>query len=376
MTKNSPELSELYLDYVAKNIPCIHEDLWKKIVFFTYDLKELPSKVSHVVIVRNNFIGYCKNLNGNSKIWWEARGWSSKESEYQTWKYKKDKKDKRKKYISPFSREFWLNKGCTIEQADFERNSRRPIRKEYWVKKGFSEQEAIEKAKESKDSNNKSGFAAKRDPNPWEKKIRIEYYLARGYSLEDAKNALKERQATFTLKKCTEKYGEEDGAKIWQKRQDKWQNTLNSKSPEEICKINKSKGMTFEAYVLKYGEEEAKARFYRSGFNFRRYANCSGILYYIKFYNDVMEFWKIGITNHKLNERFWNDKIKRHNLNYEVVYIKEDIYSNCFLMEQRILEEFKENRIKIDYQGFNSTECFNENIFDRIPKNLLDSNIS
>lgn len=372
MIKNSPELSELYLDYVAKNIPCIHEDLWKKIVFFIYNLEELSSKISYVFMIRKNFIGYCKDLNQYSKIWWEARGWPSKDIEYQIWKYRKENK---RNSISVFSREFWFNKGYTVEQADFERNSRRPIRKEYWVKKGFSEQEAIEKAKESKNNNNLSGARASRPLNPWETDTRIEYYLERGYSSEDAKNALKERQTTFTLGKCIEKYGEEKGPEIWQVRQDKWQNTLNSKSPEEIYKINKSKGFTFEDYVLKYGEEKAKEHFYHSTFDFRRYANCPGILYYIKFYNEEMEFWKIGITKRKLNQRFWNEKIKKYNLNYEIIDTKEDIYSNCFLMEQVILEEYKENRIKIDYQGFNSTECFNENIFDKLPINLLDPNI-
>jgi hypothetical protein len=373
MIKNSPELSELYLDYIAKKIPCIHEDLWKKIVFFTYNLEELSGKVSHIVIVRKNFIGYCKDLNQYNKIWWEARGWPLKDIEYQIWKYKKENK---RNSISAFSREFWLNRGYTIEQADFERNSIRPICKEYWIKKGFNEQEAIEKAKEFKDSNNKNGSKGRRNLNPWEKSTRIEYYLERGYSLEDAKNVLKERQATFSLEKCIEKYGEDAGSIVWRERQDKWQNTLNSKPLKEICRINKSKGRTFEDHVLKYGEERAKERLYTAGFNYRKHANCSGILYYIKFYNDEIEFWKIGITKQKIDERFWNSNIKRHNLNYEVIDTKEDIYSNCFMMEQVILKEYKENRIKIDYQGFNSVECFNKNIFDIIPTNLLETNIS
>lgn len=40
---------------------------------------------------------------------------------------------------------------------------------------------------------------------------KIDYYLVRGYSEQDAKKALRERQRTFTLEKCIAKYGEEKG---------------------------------------------------------------------------------------------------------------------------------------------------------------------
>lgn len=57
--------------------------------------------------------------------------------------------------------------------------------------------------------------------------LRVEYYTKRGYSEEDAKKALSERQATFSLEKCIEKYGTEDGHRIWSERQELWIN--NSK---------------------------------------------------------------------------------------------------------------------------------------------------
>jgi hypothetical protein len=54
----------------------------------------------------------------------------------------------------------------------------------------------------------------------------LEYYLERGYSEEESQNKLKERQSTFSLKKCIEKYGEEYGEKRWRERQEKWQISL------------------------------------------------------------------------------------------------------------------------------------------------------
>lgn len=70
---------------------------------------------------------------------------------------------------------------------------------------------------------------------------RIEYYLARGMDEEEARAALSERQTTFSLEKCIEKYGEEAGLARWQERQEKWQSTLAAKPAEEQARINKAK---------------------------------------------------------------------------------------------------------------------------------------
>ena len=50
----------------------------------------------------------------------------------------------------------------------------------------------------------------------------IEYYLKRGLNIEEAKLKLSERQKTFTLEKCIKKYGEIEGLKIFNKRNEKW----------------------------------------------------------------------------------------------------------------------------------------------------------
>jgi len=66
---------------------------------------------------------------------------------------------------------------------------------------------------------------------------RIEYYLEKGFSENEAKEIISKNQKTFSLDKCIEKYGEE-GKLIWEARQKKWQDTLNSKSDEEKLEIN------------------------------------------------------------------------------------------------------------------------------------------
>lgn len=56
----------------------------------------------------------------------------------------------------------------------------------------------------------------------------IEYWIKKGYSEEEAKEKVSERQRTFTLEKCIEKYGLEDGYKRWKERQEKWKKSLQN----------------------------------------------------------------------------------------------------------------------------------------------------
>lgn len=73
----------------------------------------------------------------------------------------------------------------------------------------------------------------------------LDYYTSRGYSNQEAKEMLRKRQQTFSLKKCIEKYGVEQGTARWEARQKKWLDTLNRKSAKEKNRINrlKLKGM-------------------------------------------------------------------------------------------------------------------------------------
>lgn len=67
----------------------------------------------------------------------------------------------------------------------------------------------ISKANDSKRKNNSYTTTA-------------EYYITRGFSPEEAEVLLKQRQTTFSLEKCIEKYGKEAGTERWINRQEKW----------------------------------------------------------------------------------------------------------------------------------------------------------
>lgn len=158
------------------------------------------------------------------------------------WSRNNMSKTKRK---SPFGKEFWLDKGYSVEEAEYKRNSIRPIKKEYWLERGYSEQDAIEKAEQTKRNNNKKGaqkvgekpkdFFRQRSPRC------KEYWLNKGYSEEESLQKLNEFQNHFSLEKCIEKYGQNEGYKRFLERQQKWQTTLNNKPLGEWQDIQKRK---------------------------------------------------------------------------------------------------------------------------------------
>lgn len=56
---------------------------------------------------------------------------------------------------------------------------------------------------------------------------RIEYWLSKGYSGDEVILKLKDRQRTFSLQKCIEKYGKEEGIRRFEQRQEKWMKSLH-----------------------------------------------------------------------------------------------------------------------------------------------------
>ena len=189
----------------------------------------------------NEFLGISKSLNRYTRLYWGIRGWSEPEIDFKIKQFKKGKP----KRLSPFSVEFWIKKGHSKIEAEKIRNSKSPIYSEYWIEKGYDSASAKEKAIEVKSSNNIK--ASKNSLSRSDERIRsssrrcVEYWLLRGYDLEESKIEVGKIQSTFSKAKCIEKYGPINGLQKWQDRQDGWQNTLKSKSVDEIILLNKNK---------------------------------------------------------------------------------------------------------------------------------------
>lgn len=244
------------LDTVIKNIkPDLYQCLLSELLDANVENnkkiieQQIRSKLNLTSKLARHTVGY-----------WKARGWSADES------YIKSRENTQKNRKSVYSREFWLEKinpvtglHYTIDEADFERNSRRPIRKEYWISKGYCDDESEKLAVNAKTNNNAKGASKNKGSTVRRITSRrcIEYYLARGYSEDESKKLLSESQKFFSKDICIQKYGEEHGIKVWKDRQDRWQAKLDSKSNDEKSRINRlkiSKGITVskaEKLILK-----------------------------------------------------------------------------------------------------------------------------
>lgn len=88
------------------------------------------------------------------------------------------------------------------------RKENSPFSKEYYEKRGISE-------------NNRIDFINRALKNR-KFETTLQYWIEKGYTEFEAQKKLKERQTTFSLKKCIEKYGKEKGLERWKKRQEKW----------------------------------------------------------------------------------------------------------------------------------------------------------
>jgi len=176
----------------------------------------------------------------------------------------------------------------------------------------------------------------------------LEYWLNKGFSLEEAKLLQSERQKTFSKEICITKHGIEKGLKIWNERQIKWQETLNNKSDEEKARINRLKvtnGISiskaekeiFEILNNKIKIEKQFTLYYEN----KRY-----FIYDLKFNNKIIEYngdyWHANPIKYKRNDilnfprksikakRIWEKDKKKIELaesqGYEVLVIWENDY--------------------------------------------------
>lgn len=92
---------------------------------------------------------------------------------------------------------------------------------------------------------------------------RIEYYLKRGLSEEEAKEALQERQAVGKLSNFVKRYGVELGTQKWNERQGKWlkscKRTNFSKISQELFdEVSQRIGDKHNIYYATYDREDMK----------------------------------------------------------------------------------------------------------------------
>jgi hypothetical protein len=157
------------------------------------------------------------------------------EDEYEKWSIE-DRTSKKKNTEAGFLRKRSENPNFDKENSFY--------CKEYWIKRGYSEEESIKLSYEKtkinrdilKDIINK--YPNYQKGKSWNSK---EYWMKKGYSEVDSIKIVSEKQSTFSLDKCIEKFGEIEGEKKWRDRQKKWIKTMDNKSEEEKLEILRKK---------------------------------------------------------------------------------------------------------------------------------------
>jgi hypothetical protein len=167
----------------------------------------------------------------------------------------------------------------------------------------------------------------------------IQYYINKGYSLEDSEKLLKERQTTFSLEKCIEKYGYDKGYKKWTDRQEKWLNNYQkinySKISQEmfisIYKELINVGFFDKVYFAKLDKND-NIHESKNNYEYRLKLNKSYILpdFFIPSLDLILEFdgtyYHRDTTENKEREKTRDENII--NSGYKVLHISEKEYKD------------------------------------------------
>ena len=167
----------------------------------------------------------------------------------------------------------------------------------------------------------------------------VDYYMLKGYDVETSKKLLSERQRTFTLEKCIEKYGDVAGYERWMDRQEKWLNNYKkvnySKISQElfisIYETLKEIGFDEKVYFAKL-DKDGHIHDTNKNYEYRLKLNKSYILpdFFIPILKLIIEF--DGTYYHRDNpENKKREKTRNRNIidsGYKVIHISESDYKN------------------------------------------------
>lgn len=133
--------------------------------------------------------------------------------------------------------------------------SRTKNTKYYWMNRGYSEVESIQKVKEFQ-SNLSKKFTEKRKETPelylGFNRLQREYWIKKGFTEAESAEIISKNQSTFSFSKCIEKFGETEGKKRWEERQEKWKKSLEKS--RNISWKTESQSVSYESYFNRYGE--------------------------------------------------------------------------------------------------------------------------
>ena len=241
------------------------------------------------------------------------------------------------------------NNPSNQQEAKDGRNS--PFSMNFREYDGLTDEEKIQKIEELKATSIKNKELRGNDTT------KISYYTSRGHTEEEAKKLLSERQRTFSLEKCVEKYGEEKGREDWEARQKKWQESLDKLPEKEKLRILKAKASAIKnmaAYskisqelfwsvyekikdkykkiyfaTLKHDHAPSKTNSYEYRVMLEDKIHCHFLDFYVKDINKILEFDGYYWHNQREGVREYDAKREENlrRLGYTNIYrVKEEDY--------------------------------------------------
>ena len=178
-------------------------------------------------------------------------------------------------------------------------------------------------------------------------RTRLSYWVER-YGEEEGRRLYRERQTTFTLEKLYKKYGEVEGKRIFEERQERWLESFFDKSEEELKLIRAKQG--FWRYTDPKTDEMLNDEFNEK----------ETVLYVIEYQpsNNGKVYIKFGVTARGVYKRFPVDTIK----NVLIEHIS-DRFTN-FHIERDIKKYLFSNNMNIILESESEffdgwTECVN-----------------
>jgi hypothetical protein len=167
----------------------------------------------------------------------------------------------------------------------------------------------------------------------------LQYYINKGYSELESEKLLRDRQTTFSLEKCIEKYGNDKGYKRWVDRQEKW---LSNYKKVNYSKISQEMFISLYSELLSVGfvdkvyfaklDKNDNIHESKNNYEYRLRLNKSYILpdFFIPSLNLILEFdgtyyHRNNVENNK-RERERDDNIVKSG--YSVIHISEKDYND------------------------------------------------
>lgn len=302
---------------------------------------------------------YMKNGKNNprSPIYWQLRGLSEEEAKIQA------KRECRKK--SPRCIEYWILKGYDENEAqeklrEYQDNGKHNFGRkandetkeklrqshkrretiEYWNELYGEELGKIkyEEFREFRKECAKLGSKARKEKNPdsYKKSCirRKEYWISQGYSEEEAKLIVSKKQSR-SLDFYVQKYGEEEGMKRWNSRNEKWYNSFY-KSGKDLDEVNQKRKLNSHVgyYTEKTIENIKKLNFY---------------LITLLDQNDKL-IVKYGLTKNDNIAKRW-----KVSLNYNLITFKRLDAQDALELEREFHKKFKNT---YSPSVIKTTECF------------------